>query len=66
MGEILDISKSEAKVIIKRNINEWQHSWDTGNTGQLYAVQREVGTVGIPKRSTKEENIITRRTYQDR
>ena len=39
----------------------WQHSWDTGNTGRhLYGVQREVGTMRTVKRSTKEENILTR------
>ena len=57
------------KGIIKRNlIKEWQHSWDTGNTGRhLYAVQREVGTVRTTKRSTKEQNIDDKadsRTYQ--
>ena len=62
--QIMDIvfSKMEAKGIIKSYlIKEWQHSWDTGNTGQhLYVVQRELGTVRTAKRSTKEENILTR------
>ena len=62
--QIMDIafSKMEAKGIIKSYlIKKWQHSWDTGNTGwHLYAIQREVGTVRTAKRSTKEENKLTR------
>ena len=58
----IKLSKSEAKAIIKRNINkEWQHNWDTGTTGRhLYSIQQEVGTPRTVKRSTREENIITR------
>ncbi len=58
----ISLSKYEAKAIIKAyTTKEWQHKWDTGNTGrQLYEIQREVGVVRITKRSTKEENILTR------
>ena len=58
MSRTWTFSKMEAKGII---IKEWQHSWDRGNAGRhRYAVRREVGTVTIAKRSTKEDNILTR------
>ncbi len=42
-------------------MKEWQHKWDTVNTGRhLYEIQREVGVGRITKRSIKEENILTR------
>ncbi len=51
--EVMNISlgKYEAKAVIKAyTTNEWQHKWDTVNTGRhLYENQREVGVVRITK-----------------
>ncbi len=58
----ISLSKYEAKAVIKAyTTKEWQHKWDTVNTGRLlYEIQREVRVVRITKRSIKEENILTR------
>ncbi len=58
----ISLSKYEAKAVIKAyTTKEWQHKWDTVNTGRhLYEIQREVGVVRITKRSIKEETILTR------
>ncbi len=58
----ISLSKYQAKAVIKAyTTKEWQHKWDTLNTGHhLYEIQRGVGVVRITKRSITEENILTR------
>ncbi len=47
----ISLGKYEAKSVIKAyTTKEWQHKWDTVNTGRhLYEKQREVGVVRITK-----------------